>query len=362
VTDFLAELRHEVTDAHAARAQRGRRRRVARSPWRREAVLGAAAVAASVLAVVVAVRWLGPLEPVGPRVVHTVPIGGIPFGGVVHDGSVWIADHAGARVLRVDPRERRVRARIPLGGQPVAIAAERGGELWVRTGRPGSDDTTVSRIDPARNRVTGTTAVGPDFPLAVAGGAAWAAVWATDDNVPPEGLYRIGATGEAPRRIALQSIGALAAAGEDVWALTTPGELVRIDAATGRVARRWPRLVPASGATAGGHALIADAGGAWVLSTPRSGGGSLVRVQDDRVVQRIAVLPAAQPMLAETAGGLWVARADEALGRNALSRIDRDTGEVTATVDLGGHRPVALLAAGHAVWVVGGDGTLLVVQ
>jgi hypothetical protein len=315
VSDFLAELRDEVTAAHAAHARRGRRRpRAAGSSWRRDALLGAVAVAATVLALVVAVPLLQPPAPVGPRVVDTVAIGGIPVDGVLHEGSLWIADHAGARVLRVDPRERRVRARIALPGAPVAIAAE----------------------------------------------GAWAAVWATDDNVPPEGLYRIGAAGER-RRLGLQSVGELAAAGDVLWALTTPGELVRIDASTGRLDRRWPQLVPAAGATAGGHALVADPDGAWVLSTPRSGGGSLVRVQGDRAARRIEVVPGALPMLAVTPDGLWLARTDEAAGRSALSRIDPGTGEVAATVDLGRHRPAALVPVGRAVWVLGGDGRLLVV-
>ena len=74
-------------------------------------------------------------------------------------------------VLRIDPREGRVVAQIPVGrgGSAIAIA---GGSVWVAN----EFDGTVSRIDPRTNSVVATIPVGGSpHDLAVQGGAVWLA-------------------------------------------------------------------------------------------------------------------------------------------------------------------------------------------
>ena len=191
----------------------------------------------------------------------------------------------------------------------------------------------------------------------------WAWAGATDDNDPPAGLYRFDAgTGERLGRLRLANPDRLDASGRDVWALEANGTLVRISAASGRIERRMRQLTPGVGTAAGAHELQADAGGAWVLSTPQVGEGSLVRVEGDRVARELALPPSALPVLAIAPDGLWTAVGDDLRARYRAVRLDRNTGRVTARVDLRGHRPVSLVAAGDELWVVCGDGTLLAVK
>jgi hypothetical protein len=353
-----------VLDAHAAH-RAGVRRQPVRSRLRPvRAALGAAAVAAVVAAVAVGVRWLAPPEPVEPRVVATVRVGGTPVDGAVFAGSVYVADFGGGEVVAVDLRRRRVTSRIPVRGQPEFVSAAQDGGLWVRAHREaGGDLMRLLRIDANDGRTLVDVTVGPDGPMTVADGSVWAAVRAHSDDRPPEGLYRIDAdSGQTLGRLALMSVDHLAASGGLVWALTSTGTLAQIDAARGRVVRRWPQVVTAAGVAAGAHGLTADAGGAWVLSTPESGDGEIVRVDSDGVGPRFAIAPSALPVLARAPDGLWFATADERSRRYRLSRLDAATGEITATVELAGHRPIALAVAGDSLWVIGGDGTLLVVR
>jgi hypothetical protein len=365
VSDFLAELRDEILQAHAAHAGRPAGRRAVRLAWGRvgpRGLVAATAFAACALAIAVAVRWLPPPEPTGPHPVGVVRIGGQPFDAVYAHGSLWVTDYRGARVLRVDPRARRIVARISVDGQPSAIAAAPAGGLWLRTEQPGADGTQLLRIDADGNRIASRVPIGPDVPIAVGGGAAWAAVWATDDNVPREGLYRVDAADGTSRRIDIPSVGRLAAGPQILWALRTNGTLVALDAATGRILGRLAQIVPAAGTGAGAHALAADATGAWVLRVPSAGAGELVRVEDGRVVNRLATAPGSQPTLAVTRGELWIAVRDAQDGGYRLDRLNPVTGGTTAQVDIGKHRPIALVVAGDRICAVAADGTVVVIR
>ena len=142
-----------------------------------------------------------------------------------------------------------------------------------------------------------------------------------------------------------------------MWALTSTGTLARLDAASGRIERRWQGIVPAAGATAGAVALAADPQGAWILAVPQAGPGTLVRVAGDRILRRAAVPSGTLPLLAPGPDGVWTARRDPN-GRYRAARLDPRTARTTATVGLGTARPVALADAGARLWAVGGDGTL----
>src|SRR5262249_50588450 len=83
--------------------------------------------------------------------------------------------------VAIDPATNRIVADVPVGGQPPAIAAGRGG-VWVAT----ADDGTVQRIDPSTMRVVRTLATPPRASgLALGLGYVWASA--------PHGrtLYRI---------------------------------------------------------------------------------------------------------------------------------------------------------------------------
>src|ERR1700750_973351 len=62
-------------------------------------------------------------------------------------GSVWVTDHTGNQVVRVDPVAGRVVKRIKVGGYPFGLAYG-GGSLWVGS-RHGD---IVTRVDPATGK------------------------------------------------------------------------------------------------------------------------------------------------------------------------------------------------------------------
>ena len=357
---YLDELRNEVVRAHEANAaSRSRRRR--RPPLLRPAL--AAALLAGLVAVFAVVVVRERPEPVAPRIVGEMRIGGAPTGAVGFDGRIWVIDSSARRIVGIDPDARRVTARVASGGQPQFVAAAADGGLWVHGGRSGSDDATVSRIDPDAGRVTARVPVGADGPMTVGGGFVWAAAWAAVDNRPREGLYRIDArTLRTLPRIPLTGVDDLAAGGGSVWALTSTGTLVRLDARSGRIERRWPQVSVASGVSAGARALAADPDGAWLLSTPQFDEGTITRYAGARVERTLPLAPSALPVLAVTRDGLWTAHGDDLRDRYRLTRLDPASGRVTATVQLGGRRPVALAPLGRDLWVIGDDGRAVIVR
>jgi hypothetical protein len=297
-----------------------------------------------------------------PRIVGELRIGGIPADGTLFEDSIWVPDTDAGTLVRVDPADRAVLARVEIGGQPEFVAGAADGGLWVHGGAGAGPTSRLSRIDPDADRVVRRITTAPEGPMTVGGGSVWSWVGATDDNDPPSGLYRFDAgTGEQLGRLSLSNPDRLAAAGDDVWALEVNGTLVRIGATSGRIERELPQLSPGTGTAAGAHALAADAGGAWVLSTPQAGEGELLRVEDDAVARRLPLPASALPVLAIARDSLWVAVGNDLRAEYEALRLDPRSGRVTARVDLRGHRPVALVAAGDELWAVGGDGTLVAI-
>jgi DNA-binding SARP family transcriptional activator/streptogramin lyase len=133
--------------------------------------------------------WVTGSELVLPVVAGSgIPLSGRPVGGVVRDlafdsGSLWvISGGLNSRTLesvdpalrRVDPDTTRVsEAPIPVGDLPVALTVA-AGSVWVAS----RDDSggTIYRVDPIRNQVVDTIAVGA-IPTAIAGDAD--GVWVT---------------------------------------------------------------------------------------------------------------------------------------------------------------------------------------
>ena len=89
-------------------------------------------------------------------------------------GAVWVADTAKGQVLRLDPRTRQVRARIPVDGE--ALVTVGASAVWVLNER-----NRLLRIDPATNRVTARTVLrrpagGPELSgleVQIIAGAPW---------------------------------------------------------------------------------------------------------------------------------------------------------------------------------------------
>jgi hypothetical protein len=352
VSDFVTELRREVVGAHAAHrhsSTRTRRRR------RRPVLAGALALAVAAAAIVVAYRSLpAPEQTTGPHIVTVLRIGGSPADGVVAAGSLWVTDFDGRQVVRIDPARRKVIARIPLG-EPIDRIAAGEGSVWAR-GQVG-DVTRIWRIDPAADRVTAQFEGPYGEGLAVTPGSVWAP---RRDRAGSSLLELSSATGRRVRDVPSAGGPAIAAVGQQIWTVRGDGTVVRFDGRSGHVEHRWPSLTP--GLAAPGDdtkAIVADHGGAWVIGTAQS---AIYRLEGDRVARTLDIPANSQPLLAHTAGALWVASGDDERGRYQLSRIDPVRGGVTAVVDVGRHPPQALVPAPGGLWVVGGDGTAVLID
>jgi YVTN family beta-propeller protein len=118
------------------------------------------------------------------RVINTLDAGG-PLGFTqtiaVGAGGVWLADPFDEQVVRIDPKSRRVVARIPAGA--ATTLAVGGGAVWAVS------SLGLVRVDPAEDRVTAVSS-DPDLRrarlVAAGAGAVWTAGWSSVSRVDPE--------------------------------------------------------------------------------------------------------------------------------------------------------------------------------
>ena len=349
MSDYVTELRREVVAAHAqhrtAAARTRRRRRGPQLAW-------AVAVAALLVAAVVAVRSIPqPDRSAEPRVVKVVHIGGDPVDGAYGAGSLWVSDFEHSQVLRIDPRTRRVVARIPLEEPADDLAAD-DGSVWAR-GYLTHPRSRMWRIDPRTNRVALRTDDGERLMLAMAGGS----VWVFHELVQPPTIDRVSPAGRLTARIPFFRGSALAGAGRWLWAVAADGTVARIDAAAARIEHRWPLAVPQTAVGDPSEAIAADDDGAWIIAADK---GQIVRFEGDRIVRVLRIDDQVRPIMAATGGDLWVVAGDD-LTSSRIVRYDQRTGKLTATVELGTSSPRALVPAPGGLWVVAGDGTVVLV-
>ena len=221
---------------------------------------------------------------------------------------------------------------IDLGGHPGQLALDRGG-VWAAVLK-GHDRGLVVRVDPATDRVTARIRM-PGSPFELEAGAG--ALWVTGNftrrqdvlhRIDPEAEHVV-ATIPLPGRYA----GALTTGKRSVWMVVverraTSYSLVRIDPATNRVARKWPlpslrrRYV---------DRIAVGRGGVWLLAlrAGRSGErpGELVRI-DPHTGRVAATIDATALTMGLGPGGLWISgcrvcgtRRTSYFGR----RVDTDT-------------------------------------
>ena len=113
-------------------------------------------------------------DPEAMTLGRTIRLDGGSAGIAVGAGAVWVANPVGDTVSRVDPATNRVTDRIAVGDTPLAVAYG-DGSVWVAN----RADGTVSRIDPATNSVVTTIDVGPSPDhIAVGEGGVWVTVHA----------------------------------------------------------------------------------------------------------------------------------------------------------------------------------------
>jgi streptogramin lyase len=118
------------------------------------------------------------------RVAATIDAGGplaFPQTIATGAGGVWLADPFDEQVVRIDPKTRRVMARIPAGA--VTTLAMTGDAVWALSSRG------LVRIDPATDRVV-ASASDPDLRgarlVAAGAGAVWTAGWSSVSRIDPD--------------------------------------------------------------------------------------------------------------------------------------------------------------------------------
>jgi hypothetical protein len=238
----------------------------------------AVAVGAGAVWVPVAVpAGLWGIDPGSNKVTARIPLGG-PLRGSISvsaaGDTVWVAccgeagtgsTSSGGRLLRVDPRRKRVVADIHLPASPAAVAADATG-AWVATA-----DGQVLMVSRKRNRVVAAIdAGGPlGFSQTIAVGAG--GVWLADPF--DEQVVRIDPRSRrVMARIPAGAVTTVAATGDAVWALSSLG-LVRLDPGRDRVAAvaTDPELRRA-------RFVAAGAGAVWTAAW-----SSVSRIDPDRV-------------------------------------------------------------------------------
>jgi len=122
------------------------------------------------------------VDPERHRVVAEIPLDGIPTAVAANPAAAWVAT-AGGRVLVVDSKHNRVAGGVNTGGGPLLgfsqTIALGGGGVWLA--EPFAEQ--VVRIDPANRRVVARISAGAATNLAVGQGAVWV--------VSSRGLLRI---------------------------------------------------------------------------------------------------------------------------------------------------------------------------
>ena len=268
-------------------------------------------------------------------------------------GAVWALNADDQTITRIDLKTHALRT-FGTGGIPVDLAAG-DGSLWVGNGSRTSAQfvgpvaTSITRLDPDSAAVLATVtlprAKGPvsnqsRYHISVTPHAVWV--------VNPD--FTISRIDPASNRIAgeIRDVSALGVAADSggAWALQTDGTIARLTPGD-RVAQRV--RVPASLLSS----IAVGAGAVW-LTDPDE--GTLWRVDPRGPVERTIPLAVGAADVAYGAGALWVSNGLT----GTVSRVDPRTNRVTAVLAVG-NTPGRLAVGGQTVWaaVAGAPGASL---
>jgi hypothetical protein len=273
------------------------------------------------------------------RITARIGISGFPLGVATGEGSVWVLSRTTATgcsrrrpciVTRVDPRTNRIvgqPTRLPVEPWSLAVGA---GSVWVT---PNGADGRLVRIDARTGRITARISAHPVYfgsVVVVGGGFVWTA---NDDE-----RYRLGSTVSKIDPAANRVVGrplevgspqSLAFGHGALWDADHSGWLVKIDPATFKVvARRRLDFGPHGVVITRDAVVVADAHGSRL-------------VEADPVtakIQRVAKLSVAPIYPAVGAGSIWSASAESWSGSAVDDRVVRirpSTLTISETLHLG---------------------------
>jgi class 3 adenylate cyclase/streptogramin lyase len=341
-------LRHEAELAQAAEAA------IRPLPvWRRPVALAGAVIVLAGLVVAgvylgtrdtdgglsgVRANRVGVIDPQTNEIVDEIPVGIRPGPLAVGEGSVWVGNLQDRTLMRIDTGQRSAAGTVTLDNRTPTGIAVGARAVWVAHGLLGS----VSRVDPQFGRVTSTLEVTTTSPVTFerAGAVAFGAgsVWAvhgdsTLSRIEPAGVRVSGSAsaGAAPAAIVV--------GGGAVWVANSGDATVqRFDPAT---FEDGPVDTPSVGQQPSGIAF--GEGAVWVANTaddtvtridPGTGSTSTIPVGDGPTTVAVG------------AGAVWVANT---AGRT-VSRIDPTKREEIETIAVG-NAPSGVGFADGLVWV-----------
>jgi hypothetical protein len=362
-----AALREERRTPLAQRVVRARRGLPGPAP-----LAAALAIALFALAAAIGVMQLRrDPEPVKPKVIQTFHVadnlGSLSSGF----GAAWLSDPVTGYVLRVDPKTRKVTARIdvapPVGGEgapaipaPGEVQAVAGPDaVWALTGdllTSGSEGAVVlARIDPDTNRVVAR------IPVRAPGGGNFGPLFVQSDDahlwvIGAQGALRIDPKRNAPDRfVSYQLGGHTIAEGDRVWTLTTADHLREIDARTGRTVSDVPLDESANAHLMPGPPGFLTLAGPTTLSLLDHDGTILWRARLGAVVQGCVF----------DGDHLWVAVAsppDDPDRPTHLVRLDPETGRRTGQLRIPAADGAGATRVGDELWIADSGGDVTVVR
>ena len=293
------------------------------------------------------------VPPRGGEVIARIRLGRgapAPLGGgalTVGEGAVWAMSNAESTLMRIDPARNAVVARIKVSPPDTTAAGD--GAVWLTYP---SDDTVV-RIDAATDKVTASIHVGPrPTGIAVSPGAVWVAdaYGPSVSRIDPATNRVVATIRVGPQRACCAEHMSLTAAGGKIWvAVPNANEIVRIDPRTNNLVARLN--LPYSPCAY----LVADQSAVW------SAGGvcaDTVGRIDPRTKRLTATVSEPHAVgLALAFGSVWAAVIDSA----DLDRIDPHSGRLIARLHVGG-TPVRVGVGFGSIWVNDDNGRVLRVR
>jgi hypothetical protein len=359
--DFTARLRLQIREAALREEDRGGLARAAIAVRTRPSlVFGSFAAALAVGVVLLFGLWMvtstnteTTTPEAGPRIVHNVAVAdGLGRSADVAFGSVWLSENNAGQVLRVDPRTRRVTARIPVGSEVSLAAGD--GAIWAISRDAGVPARPLMRIDPRTNRIVaripmrgpngdpflgGFVVVGPR--VWVIGGTSLLAVDAAR-NVPVREVDLGGS---------YQITDVILRDGE-LWVTRGDRTITRLDAVSGRRLGRLSWRVPTGG-------YVFPYAGKLVKVSQRS--VSLADPATGRPLWRTRL--GTQVNGADVAGGrLYVEGLNGTASRDTLWELDPRTGRVAGSLTVPVFGVISSARVGQELWLLSAAGRAVVVS
>jgi DNA-binding SARP family transcriptional activator len=344
-----AILRHdpELTPTRAAPrpAPRGSRQRGSRRVLRGAEVTVMAILVLAVLAVLALLvrpssrtsqpapltpRSLAAIDATTGAIIGRLPLGGQPDAVSVDADRVWVALARHRALVEIKGPRMRVVRTFALSAFPRRLAAG-DGRVWVAN----AFDGTVTQVDAGSGRVSAPWRPAPSstgrLALAYGAGSLWIG---SQDNT----LTRVDpSTGRTTARISVTAPEDVAVGLRSAWvAQRIRAAVLRVDTTTNRVVRSIP-------IGAGATAVTADAEAVWALAPAP---GRVWRIDPDTNAVTAVIDVGPEAIDVATAGGsVWIAA-----HTGVLQRISPRTDTIVQTVPL--DRPIGGIAADRErIWI-----------